>query len=192
MFLSFQNQSSGQFSCLAKIKANGVAILIMVLTKNSSILPKMNSKRLLLIIASLPLFPYGINLCHGFRKKVMLPVQLFFLFGYLIMAINNAKNLGTLERTYFGILRLQWFISNVSTFVTAFKQRHKILHLMRRFLDKLSGDKVKQLAMKSGAYIIVSISISSSLVFMVMSGKPFTKPFTKPLGNILSQVASIS
>ena len=70
----------------------------------------MHPKCVLFEMASLLFLPFGINLCSGFSKKIMVPIQLLFFASYVLnMVLVGIKLVAMFQSKYLVILPFLWF-----------------------------------------------------------------------------------
>ena len=115
-------------------------------------------RRLLFQMASLPFFPFGINLQIGFQNKIIIPIQLIFFGSYLTnMFLTIKRSAGSVNLLKF--LVLHWVISGVLTMIITFRQRRKMLLLMDQLVNNLPDYKMQSLSRRSVLYIMTYICL---------------------------------
>ena len=135
----------------------------------------MDPKRVLFEIASLLFLPFGINLCSGFSKKIIIPIQLLFFASYVSnMIIVGIKMIATFKSKYLVILPANWIINNILTVVTIFRLRNKVMELMERMVNHMPEDIIQTQSRRAVRYIIGAIFYIILLSLLDFIDTPWT------------------
>ena len=119
----------------------------------------MDSKRLLLELASLPILPLGVNFSSRINRKILIPIQVFFLVSYIfnVGATVFEKNWSQINSAT--LLYVHWILEQILNIVCLLRQRRKIRELMMKMVRNMPQDLIKSQCRRSFRIIIGVIFI---------------------------------
>ena len=128
--------------------------LSLVYISEMCLLMKMDAKRLLFEMASLPILPLGINFSSPINRKIMIPIQVFFFASYIFNVGSIALNASSSPINPMTFFFLHWVLENILNFVFLFCQRRKIRELMMKMIRNMPQHVIESQSRRSFGCII--------------------------------------
>ena len=137
--------------------------LSLVYISEMCLLMKMDAKRLLFEMASLPILPLGIHFSSSINRKIMVPIQVFFFASYIfnVGSPSFKRNWSQINSTT--LLFLHWILENFLNFVSLLRQRRKTRELMMKMVRNMPDDVLEFQSCRSFRCIIGVICIIALL-----------------------------